>query len=264
MFNISISGMNSVSGPQYGDKEVTASKKNANVSETTNKVTKKLDDGYTVVKNSDGSYEMYDPDGKKLTQTQMLEYVRNKKSQKSGENQAETGKKITLKTDDGYTIVKYSDGKREIYDPNGEKLSESQMKEYENKINKPASETKTEESKSNNVQANVQNKSDNSVVKKYSAELDSLGSKYIGLIKDRGNYSPGELYKEKNKLVKDDNNQNMFKECLGDPNKPALAMNGIIRTQSGTTFYMARKQDVHTGEYYWDITRIIPKKTDES
>lgn len=184
------------------------------------------------------------------------------KPQKHQES-VQTGDCQIRKLNDGYSVVKYSDGRYEIYDPSGKKLSRAEMIEYVNNMSneKPAESTKTSAPKNVMHSTYTQNKGDSETVKKYSAELSNFGAKYIDIARNRGEYGRGELLKAKNKLVRDEDNQKMFNECLGNPNKPALAMNGVLRTEDGTTLFMTRRQDISTREYYWDVQRIVPPRT---
>ena len=65
---------------------------------------------------------------------------------------------------------------------------------------------------------------------------------------------------KREQLVKNEKYQNRFNQIAGDPNKTALAMHSRIKLKDGTQITLARKQDMTTHKYYWDVTNIIQGK----
>ncbi len=191
------------------------------------------------VLNKDGSTTVHYANGKTETIPPVFKNQGQQQPQKSVmTSDMQIGDRYAVLNDDGSTTIHYADGKTETIPPlNDDKeiaIEETSDSVIDNKVSSDNAE-----------------RAEN--VKQFTPYLDKLAVKLNDINKNRNQYSAGEYIEKLNELVKNESIQEMLAKCLGQSGK-GLAQSGRIKTDNGTIIALTSRKDIHSGQYYWDIT----------
>lgn len=203
-------------------------------------------DRYAVL-NEDGSTTVHYANGKTETIPPVFKGAAQQQAQKVDlSSNMEVGDKYAVLNDDGSTTIYYANGKTETIpadDVSSDEVQEKEPVTNSDEVSKPQSDNSER----------LEN------VKKFTPYLDKFAIKLGEIISNRNNYSPGDFVQKRDEFIKNEAIQEMLNKCLGKPGK-GLAQTGRIKTENGTIIALTARNDIHTGQYYWDVMSSSTKK----